>query len=123
MPKCFACHQEITYPKDHDVLEITGTNSMDSRPLFDAFGYTQSPSLQFGRNHSYIHFRCASEHSDLLTQRHRNQWLEWRVGQLEQEQTEHRTLMEKITSAIQHIDPDAYYEYLEQPSLHRRDKR
>ena len=56
-----------------------------------------------------------SEHSDLLAQRHRNQWLEWRVGQLEQERTEHRTLMEEITSAIRHINPDAYYEYIEQP--------
>ena len=31
--------------------------------------------------------------------------------------------MEEITSAIRHIDPDAYYEYIEQPSLNRRDKQ
>ncbi len=41
----------------------------------------------------------------------------------EQEQTDHRTLMEEITSAIEHIDPNAYYEYIEQPSLNRREKR
>ena len=96
-----------------EFLEIIGTNRMDSGPLFDAFGYT--PRIQPSLNHSYIHFRCASEHSDLLAQRHRNQWLEWGVGQLEQERTEHRTLMEEITSAIRHINPDAYYEYIEQP--------
>ena len=31
--------------------------------------------------------------------------------------------MEEITSAIEHIDPNAYYEYIEQPSLNRREKR
>ena len=121
MPECFACHQEIADPNDHDVLEIIGTGDMDSGRLLNAFGYT--PSIQFGLNYSYIHFRCASEHADLLAPQHRNQWLEWRVRQLEQEQTEHRTLMEEITSAIRHIDPNAYYEYIEQPSLNRRDKR
>ena len=121
MTECFACHQEITDLKGQDILEIIGTNRMDSGPFFNAFGYT--PRIQPNLNHSYIHFPCVSEHSDLLAQRHRNQWLEWRVGQLEQEQAEHRTLMEEITSAIRHIDPDAYYEYIEQPSLNRRDKR
>ena len=121
MPECFACHQEIPDPKDHDVLEITGTNDMDSDQLFHAFGYT--PRIKSVLNRSYIHFRCAAEHSDLLEPRYRNQLLEWRVGQLEQEQKEHRTLMEKIISAIRHIDPDVYYEYLEQPSLNRQDKR
>ena len=117
----FCLPQEIRDPKDHDILEIIGTNHMDSGPFFGAFGYT--PRIQTSLNHSYIHFRCASEHSDLLAQRHRNQWLEWRVEQLEQEQTKYRTLMEEITSAIRNIDPDAYYEYIEQPSLNRRDKR
>ena len=121
MTECFACHQEIKDPKDHDALEIIGTDDMDSGRLLNAFGHT--PSIQFNQSHSYIHFRCASEHADLMAPRHRNQWLEWRVGQLEQEQTEHRTLMEKIISAIRHIDPDVYYEYLEQPSLNRQDKR
>ena len=64
MPECFACYQEITEPKDQDALEITSTNDMDSGRLFDAFGYT--PSIQFSLNHSHIHFRCASEHADLL---------------------------------------------------------
>ena len=121
MPECFACHQEIPDPKDHDVPEIVGTNDMNSGRFLNAFGHT--PRIQFRLNYSYIHFRCASEHSDLLAPRHRNQWLEWRVQQLEQEQKEHRTLMEEITSAIRHIDPDAYYEYIEQPSLNRRDKQ
>ena len=121
MTECFACHQEITDLKGQDTLEIIGTNQMDSGPFFNAFGYT--PRIQSSLNHSYIHFRCASEHSDLLAQRYRNQWLEWQVRQLEQEQKEHRTLMEEITSAIRHIDPDAYYEYIEQPSLNRRDKQ
>ena len=112
MTECFACHQEITDPNGQDILEIIGTNHMDSGPFFSAFRYT--PRIQPSLNHSYIHFRCASEHSDLLAQRHRNQWLEWRVGQLEKEQKEHRTLMEKITSAIRHINPDVYYKYLEQ---------
>ena len=121
MPECFACHQEITDPKDQDALEITSINAFDYNQFLNAFDH--SPSIQFGQNHSYIHFRCASEHADLLAQQHRNQWLEWRVRQLEQGQTEHRTLMEEITSAIRHIDPDAYYEYIEQPSLNRPDKR
>ena len=121
MPECFACHQEITDPKDHDVLEIIGTDDMDSGRLLNAFNYT--PSIQLGLNRSYIHFRCASEHADLLSPQHRNKWLEWRVRQLEQEQTEHRILMEEITNAIQHIDPNAYYKYIEEPSLNRREKR
>ena len=58
MPECFACHQEIPDPKDHDVLEITGTNDMDSDQLFHAFGYT--PRIKSVLNRSYIHFRCVS---------------------------------------------------------------
>ena len=121
MPECFACYQEITDPKDQDVLEIIGNDPMDSGWLLKAFNYT--PSIQFGLNHSYIHFRCASEHADLLGQHHRNEWLEWRVRQLEQQQKENRTLMEDITSAIKYIDTQVYYKYIEEPSLNRREKR
>ena len=83
MPQCFACNHEITDPKDHDVLEIIGNDPMDSGRLLKAFNYT--PSIQLGLNFNYIHFRCVSEHADLLAPRHRNEWVEWRVRQLEKE--------------------------------------
>ena len=119
MPECFACGQEITDPKDQHVLEIIGIDNNDSRPLLKAFNYT--PSIQYRPN--YIHFRCASEHANLLAPQHRNEWLEWRVRQLEQQQKENRTLMEDITSAIKYIDTQVYYKYIEEPSLNRREKR
>ena len=121
MPECLACQQEITDPKDQDVLEIIGINNNDSHQLLVACNYT--PSNTPGLNYNYIHFRCASEHANLLAPHHRKEWVEWRIRQLEQEQTENRTLMEEITSAIKHIDPDAYYKYIEEPSLNRREKR
>ena len=62
MPECFACHGEITDPKGQDVLEIFGIDNNDSRRLLNAFNYI--PSIQYRPN--YIHFRCASEHADLL---------------------------------------------------------
>ena len=121
MPECFACHTEITDPKDQDVLKIMGTDHRDSGGILKAFNYT--PSIQLGLNYNYIHFRCASKHADHLAPHHRNQWLEWRVRQLEQQQKENRTLMEDITSAIKYIDTQVYYKYIEEPSLNRREKR
>ena len=89
MPECFACHGEITDPKGQDVLEIFGIDNNDSRRLLNAFNYI--PSIQYRPN--YIHFRCASEHADLLAAHHRNEWVEWRVRQLEKENTDlkHKT--------------------------------
>ena len=121
MPECFACGQEITDLKDEDVLKIIGINNNDSRRLLDAFHYI--PSNRPGLNYNYIHFRCASKHADHLAPHHRNEWLEWRVRQLEQQQKENRTLMEDITSAIKYIDTQVYYKYIEEPSLNRREKR
>ena len=56
----------------------------------------------------------------LLKPHHRNEWLEWRIRQLEEEQRNKEILIEDITNAIAHIDPAAYYEYIEQPSLDRK---
>ena len=113
MPECFACHQEITDPKDHDILEIITTDPMDSGRLLKVFNYT--PRVQLGLNRNYIHFHCASEHADLLAPRHWNEWVEWRVRQLEQEQIDlkHKTetmkdeivrLMQKAENQPQEID-------------------
>ena len=118
MPRCFACQEYITNPNDQDILKIISTDAMDSGRLLNDFNYT--PSIQLGPNNNYIHFRCASKHADHLGSYHRKEWVEWRIRQLEQEQTENRTLMEEITSAIKHINPDAYYDYIEEPSLNRQ---
>ena len=113
MPECFACHDYITDPKDQDVLEIIGNDPMDSGRLLKAFNYT--PSIQFGLNRSYIHIRCASEHADHLGTYHRNEWVEWRIRQLEKENTDlkHKTetmkdeivrLMQKAKNQPQEIE-------------------
>ena len=86
MSECFACKQEITDLKNQDVLEIIGNDPMDSGRLLKAFNYT--PSIQLGLNSNYIHFRCASEHADHLGSYHRKEWVEWRIRQLEKENTD-----------------------------------
>ena len=113
MPECFACHQEITDPKDQDVLEIIGNDPMDSGRLLKAFNYT--PSNRPGLNSNYIHIRCASKHADLLGPYHRKEWLEWRTRQLEKENIDlkHKTetmkdeivrLMQKAKNQPQEIE-------------------
>ena len=113
MPECFACHGEITDPKGQDVLEIIGNHAIDSGRLLNDFNYT--PSIQLGLNRNYIHFRCVSPHADHLAPRQRNEWVEWRIRQLEQENTDlkHKTetmkdeivrLMQKAKNQPQEIE-------------------
>ena len=113
MPECFACHQEITDPNDHDVLKIMGIDNNDSRRLLHDFNYT--PSIQLGLNYNYIHFRCVSKHADHLAPHHREEWVEWRIRQLEKENIDlkHKTetmkdeivrLMQKAKNQPQEIE-------------------
>ena len=66
-----------------------------------------------------ILFHCAPEHANLLSPRHRNEWVEWRVRQLEQEQIDlkHKTetMKEEIVRLMQKANnqPEEIEDFLE----------
>ena len=113
MTECFACHQEIPDLKGQDILEIIGTNRMDSGSVLQCLRiYPKNPiqpeTAATSTSDAYLNIQT-SWRSSTGTSGSNGEW-----NKLEREQKEHRTLMEKIISAIRHIDPDVYYEYLEQ---------
>ena len=119
MPQCIACQQDISDGTDLDRLEIFDIpRSHLYQRLYQKLGY--EPPITLGAHRSYSHFRCLSNHTTLLIPEHHAQWTEWRIRQLEQQLSDARVLIQDLSTAIQHIDPGAYFEYIEEPSLNRR---
>ena len=119
MNQCIVCHEEIADRENPDILNIySGTNWDGYRRLFDKLGV--EATVSFGRTVHYLHYQCVQEHATLLHPDHQAQWLEWRIRMLEKERDNTRTLIQDISNAISHIEPTAYFQYIEQPSLDRR---
>ena len=114
-PICPACKRTVEDTTHEETLQVYADRRAQTEQLLNAVGYNWPNS--FMPAPVYIHMACLEPHLDKLDTHRKVAYQAWRIRQLEADDKALRREIQHICQAIQAIDEDKYFRYIEEPSL------
>ena len=114
-PKCPACGSAVEDENQHESLLVYATHRGPTERLLNAVGYKWPMTMHTPA--VLIHMKCLEPHLGCLTTEQTVKYQGWKIRQMEQNAGQLRREIERVCAAIQEIDAERYFRFIEEPAL------